>query len=435
MSVFLVSLGMIWHLASAIDSDHQCLYLYSFQSDDNYIVDLVTDEISLYQTPDPSGDSSERESGIHISPDGRYDLAPFVEGESALILVNRETKARMTLSENGSFPNWSQDATWLAYAERDTPNDPHPELVLYNVTTEERTRTEFEAPSGLWGLGLAWSPDSTKIALSVSPDSGATSIVSVFSALDLSLLDDFEVKGWLIKMDWSPSSKYLVVYSNEMDRFLIVDTAVSPMNVTTALIPKGTNYEFHWSPDSTFLAIYDVEYGDSNETLFIMEISSETVIPEQLVPNYEYGELQHDHIWLDDGKLLINVWKKGLHDLTLFDLETGKQQILQATMGAYAVSGDQRYLAVNRIDISTYNTGTEQIHIFDLTTLDIEQEQSLIVESRPALMTWHDDQRELVVLFENGKLRGYNYRGRTWHTIGTLPDDVTWRQFQGLCPD
>jgi hypothetical protein len=109
------------------------------------------------------------------------------------------------------------------------------------------------------------------------------------------------------------------------------------------------------------------------------------------------------------------VWtQSGLNDLTLFNLQAGQQQVLQHSAGLYAVSSDGRYLAVHAPNL---------IRIFDLLLEPTRPVRILSINEPSGHFIWLDDQLELIFLFPDRLLRGYDFATSEWRSIANVPGD------------
>lgn len=127
-------------------------------------VKLINEENALRITTDAAG-----ERNPVWSPDGsRIAFIKYIEGECNIFTVSAlggpsQKLAPCTLNTLSDL-SWSPDGEWLAFSDREKPEDPHSIFLLSPETLEKRKITS--PPLDFWGdLDPEFSPDSKKIAL------------------------------------------------------------------------------------------------------------------------------------------------------------------------------------------------------------------------------------------------------------------------------
>jgi WD40 repeat protein len=384
-------------LPAAAQAQH-CVEVWEFWSYDTWHeVNLDTGQVTSYEGESPYGSY-----GVVDSSDGRYSAhLGWESGTFYLALTDFDRGVTVTLAENASSPAWSPESNRLAYTQSDTEQDIK-YLVIYDVDTGAHLSTILPENEQRI-LHLAWSPDGSLIAaVGVVDQADGRSVVRLYAANDLTLVNTFNTTLTSAEVQWSPSGRYLAAFGTN-SQVALIDVVAEQMNVLTLTEPSF--YEFDWSSEESFVVIEHSPSDLSNE-IFVSNIQGELVLQNILISSYT---------WANDHQLVVSVWTlSGLNDLTLFNLQTGQQQVLQHSSDLYAVSSDGRYLAVHV---------PYMIRIFDLSLERTSPIRILSINEPIGHFIWLDDQPELIFLFPNRLMRGYDFATSEWRSIATVPGD------------
>ncbi len=381
----------------------QCVEVFDYWTDEvRHEVNLDTGTVITYDAPDPYATD-----GQIVSPDGRFGFTlNYGQGplENTLSLTDNRRGVSITLAKNVGSTVWSPDGAWLAYVELDA--DGHA-LTLHNIDRGARVSVRLpEIPE--WDTPyLKWSLDGRLIAVTMVIDpSDGRSAVLLYSVPNLSLLHTFATTLTWAEVEWSPSGSYLTAQGRNGEVALI---DVESEHVTMLALSEPSFYFFHWPSGERFLLISRV-YSDFNDEINVVNAQGEIVLEDVITTSYQ---------WANDHQLLVNVWDiTGLSYLTLFDLETGEQRVIQRRSGFYALSPDGRYVAAN---------ADQLILFFDLSLEQNAPVRTIHLDGEFNPFIWND--HELVVLFEDQSLRGYNFETSAWRSIATIPPgDNDWLQ-------
>jgi hypothetical protein len=406
----------------------ECLEFYSYDQNIRHRVDPDTGAMTSFEYKAPS-----YLDALLNSPDGRYSLYLMEPGGLELPMIDHETETVIVLSENAHSAAWSPDGAWLAYIETEANEETKPELVLYNLKTEERQQHDFEAPIGSWSnTRLLWSPNGTQIALRVIENIDTQySHLSLFSVPDLTLQHNFDASLFAAEITWSPSGQFLIVSSRAVGEILLIDTRDG--QIANTLLTRDVGYYFIWSPTEEFLVVY-LTVGDFANQLIVLNQRGEHLIDDLYVPASQYDVLIA-HAWLSDYQLLVEVWDNGFDNLMLIDLQTGERQILQENVGGYALSSDQQTVAFEVLDVRDPSKHPMEIRFFDLIQDDPAPLKSLPLDTPAGQFLWRVDRDALIVLFEDYSLQEYDFETKAWRLIASIPDDQRWSMRWVACAE
>lgn len=391
----------------------ECLEIWEMWSDDTrHEVNLDTGTVTTYESPYASGSTS----AYWHSPDRRYtyNLEPQGLGLQHLTLTDSATGDTILLSEIvSSRIYWSEDSQWLAYIEQirqpDTINDFH--LTVYNVETTQTASVQLH--SGRMGvLNLAWSPDASQIAIAYTAYGAEDDTkLSVYSVPQLTLTHTFEAAWTSGTLVWSPSGRYLGV-SRENEEATLIDTLTAEMY--TLALEKLSTYQFAWSPNEHHVLIYfdsNIFYNEYN----IMTTTGDIVLEDIFAKGA---------VWIDDDQMLFSVWmESGASELMLFNLQTGERHRILPNIGHYDVSPDNHYVATQRSNVRNSSENPRVIQFFDLTQSDNLPVFRLTLDTTYQNFIWRTNSLELIILFTDRSLRGYNFETREWRSIATIAGD------------
>lgn len=397
-----------------VDADaqgSQCLYVFGQESLTVYYeVNLDTGLINVHETyprpPQPPADTS---------PDGFYTVDIDWEHERQLKLTDNRVGVSVSLADAAHAPSWSPDGLWLAYV-RSLSQEEDVTLNLFSIETHETTSVVLTEGPWVGQSDIHWSPDGSRIiALVNSEVDPETWDVYILSAADLRVLNMART-FWQPHLQWSPSGDTFLVYSADQNAHLMTTESGQE-----TLIPVGGSddiHEFIWSPGETYLLVSDTLNDWLNE-FDVVTMQGELVI-ENVVVNVDYSGSHALLDWVNDNQVLANTsqMETAQSDLTLFDLPGGKGRIIHPQQGHYELSHDRRYAA-----LTSDWTLDQTILLFDLS-LD-PPAATLTVNPDKAYdnYTWNRDRLELIVLFEDRSLRGYDPTTDTWRDITTIPGD------------
>jgi WD40 repeat protein len=388
--------------------DEHCLEVWSRRSDDvRHEINLDTGAVITYTPPEPI--STYRNVP---SLDGRYTANTETYG--TLTLIDNSVGVGIILSEiRQGDAYWSPDSRWLAYIELDTNNNQS--LTLYNVDTSERVSSPVVREMNIGTPLIAWSPDGSRIALTEITDLMYNySTVLIYTVPELAITHTFATEAAFGESYWSPDGNYLAVRGTTSP-----PSAAALIDITQNqfyTLQGGIDPRFIWSPEGTYLLVSYV-LGDQLDEFEVVNMRGDQIFAHiPLDTDFDGTVLKFD--WASDHELIASVGTTaGFYDLTFFDVQTGEQRILLPFMRSYALSYDHRHVAALE-----QNT-PETLYFFDLSQDD--DASDVTVSEGIVNYLWRDDRLELIVLFQDRSLRGYDYETGTWRDIATVPDDKT----------
>jgi WD40 repeat protein len=372
----------------------------------NYWSDYVRHEVNLDSGSVISRQIPEAATGYQgeDSPNGRYNarMEPREQGSIRyhLLLTDRDRGISITLADGVSGLEWSPDGTWLAYMQSREDRSLGG-LALYNMETGQRIVSSL--PENRWDmLGIDWSPDGTWIAATFIVDSVFLgSDVLLYSVPDLALVKTFKTRVSSAKVLWSPDATTITAYGTN-DVFAMMDV-VSERVFHVSLDGAGY-YEAEWSPGGGYLLIRH-SFGDLAEMMDILSARGEVRAKNRYITS---------GLWVNDHQALVRTWESsGLDNLTLFDVASGDQRVIQAQVELSAPSPDGRYVAAS--DSLEQNS----LRVFDLTAG--EPPKKIDTDARINSLIWREDGSGLIALFEDRSLRGYDLERQHWRIIAAVP--------------
>ncbi len=399
-AISLVILSFIWLASGVAAQGESCIEVWNYWSDDvRHTVNLNSGVVTSRQMPEPvTGYQGES------SPDGRYNARMEAEVKGSvryqLKLTDRERGLSIVLADGVSGLEWSPDGKWLAYMQAREDRSLGG-LALYHMESGERILGSL--PDNNWDmLGIDWSPDGSLIAATFIVDSVFLgSDVQLYSVPDLTLVKTFNTRISSGKTMWSPDGRSIAAYGIN-DVFAMMDVASG--RVFHVGLDGHGYYEADWSPGGSYLLIRH-SFGDLAEMMDILNARGEILVQNRYITSSE---------WVNDHQALVRTWESsGLNDLTLYDLESGDQTVLQAHVGLQALSPDGRLVAA----ADTLAPG--MIRVVDLT--GAEAVRDIVTPDEFNSLIWREDDRGLIALFSDRSLREYDLDADEWQTIAEIP--------------
>jgi hypothetical protein len=400
-------------VCSAVAQESQCLEIWFIWSDEvRHEVNLDTGTVVAYEPVIPTAPSAEPNRN---SFNGQYSVIVESNGTPSqgyrLTLTDNRVGVSVVLATNIYEVQWSPNSTWLAYIQTDEGTAPT--LQLINADGEEsRTITLPEEGLAEWST-IGWSPNGASLAVMTNIEIAPERYdVRLYSAPDFTLLTNYVMSAFSPSLLWSPSGNYFVTYGDAYDGML-----VNAQTGQTYDMGLGGSIRFHmrWSPDETYLVI-SYSASDWLDGFMIMTMQGELVLEDIIVPvSYEGVSLD----WVNAHQIIAEVsTSTGFYDLTFFDLQTSEQVILLPFAAIYDLSPDSRYVAAREQDTPRL------LRFFDMTQFE-EHSINVTVTEDISNFIWNSVGLELIVLFGDRSLRGYDFEADTWRDIASIPDDRT----------
>jgi Tol biopolymer transport system component len=187
--------------------------------------------------------------GISVSPDARSAYFAVVDGDAGTIsVVDTAGASPPAFVATGSFPAVSPDGRQLAYV---TPVDT---IAVLDLETGARRTWAFaeDDPAGNWLLqarllGLAWAPDSQRLAFTVSYEGDTIAVLDTATAATLSEATEVVVPGGggdSRHPTWQSTTGQLVVVNRAFECCFEDDYSGPPRVVAVDLVRDTTTETF-----------------------------------------------------------------------------------------------------------------------------------------------------------------------------------------------
>jgi hypothetical protein len=398
---------------SAAAQESQCLEVWDYWSGDNIRHEVNLDTGTVVSYPPPARTSNTSPSPHANSFDGRY-TAQLEQNNSLgegfrLTLIDNTVGVSFLLETYSVAFSWSPSSAWLTYIQ--VGDDFSLTLILYNADTGESVAAMLPEGSLSYSASITWSPDSSLLIVNFEVSGESQSgVIQLYTAPDLTLANSYEMAAFAPYFLWSPSGRYLVAHGG-YEGSLLLDTQSRqgyPLTIDSIVM-----YRFYWSPDETYLVTSHIN-NDWTDAFDVVNMQGEYLLEDILI-NAHFDDGIARIAWLDDHRLIANtfIFDTAMSNLTFFDLQTGKQRFLVSRVANYSLSHDQRYVAAT--GEASYTT----IRLFDFSSAEVTT-NTLNVSTNIDNFIWRVDRLELIVLFEDHSLRGYDLEADTWRDIATL---------------
>ena len=320
---------------------------------------------------------------------------------------------------------WSPDSTWFTYVQADINRESETyDLVAFNVQTHEQLTYTFESlavgyEAIVTEAEFTWSPDMTHIALVRIIDVGTErSDVTVLSVPDMDIVARFDSTVSRNRVIWSPSGQRLINSHRDSTDFDLIDLTVEPVAIYPVRTGNHLPY-FYWSPDETSLIVYH-SHGDLASTMMLVAPNGEILTDDILVPSSMAGFVPW-HTWADDHHFILRHFDNGFRALLVFDALTGEYMTLSNPVGYYDISPDgQRVLLRHRNMTALDDAPLQQQLYLWMGEAYIAVNPFDLPEDALSSM-WRSHNSELIVLFNDNRVRAYDYLNNTWHDIAIAP--------------
>ena len=183
--------------------------------------------------------SADDEPVLSWSPDGRQIVfAAFPNkqgGREQLYLVNVRTHALKrlpTLATGATDPVWSPNGRWIAFTGAVAPD----QVFLMSASTHHVHQLRSHGGGHVAGLGLAWSPDSTRLAFNAL---GRLTVFDLETGLFHVVVRDGDAPSW------SPDGQWIVFAEGDYVKEVRSD-GQGIRHILYVASKKGLNFEPDW---------------------------------------------------------------------------------------------------------------------------------------------------------------------------------------------